>query len=51
MLSIKRYLLLISYYRHVLVLAESLVSGHRVVRKRERLADKMEFIFFDPYGK
>lgn len=51
MLSIRRYLLLISHYRNVLVLVESIVSGHRLVRIRERLADKLEFIYFDPYGK
>lgn len=39
------------YYRNVLVLVESIVSGHRMTRIRERLADKLEFIFFDPYGK
>jgi len=44
-------LLLIFHYRHVLVIAESVVSGHRLVRIRERLADKLEFIFFDPYSK
>jgi len=42
---------LIFHYRHVLVIAESVVSGHRLVRIRERLADKLEFIFFDPYSK
>ncbi|XP_012530014.1 39S ribosomal protein L33, mitochondrial [Monomorium pharaonis] len=35
--------------KHVLILAESVVSGHRLVRIRDRLADKLEFIFFDPY--
>ncbi|XP_024892087.1 39S ribosomal protein L33, mitochondrial [Temnothorax curvispinosus] len=34
---------------HVLVVAESIISGHRLVRVRERLADKLEFIYFDPY--
>lgn len=29
---------------------ESLVSGHKINRIRERLADKLEFMFFDPYG-
>ncbi|KYM94393.1 39S ribosomal protein L33, mitochondrial [Cyphomyrmex costatus] len=37
--------------KHVLVLVESVISGHRVVRVRERLADKLEFTFFDPYSK
>ncbi|XP_018311112.1 39S ribosomal protein L33, mitochondrial [Mycetomoellerius zeteki] len=35
--------------KHVLVLTESVVTGHRLVRIRERLADKLEFTFFDPY--
>ncbi|XP_011629570.1 39S ribosomal protein L33, mitochondrial [Pogonomyrmex barbatus] len=35
--------------KNVLVLAESVISGHRLVRIRERLADKLEFIYFDPY--
>ncbi|TGZ43781.1 mitochondrial ribosomal protein L33 [Temnothorax americanus] len=35
--------------KHVLVIAESIISGHRLVRVRERLADKLEFIYFDPY--
>ncbi|XP_071557032.1 large ribosomal subunit protein bL33m [Temnothorax nylanderi] len=35
--------------KHVLVMAESIISGHRLVRLRERLADKLEFIYFDPY--
>lgn len=32
-------------------MAESIVSGHKVMRIRERLGDKLEFIFFDPFGK
>lgn len=32
-------------------MVESVVSGHRLVRMRDRLADKLEFIFFDPYSK
>ncbi|KAL0117161.1 hypothetical protein PUN28_010182 [Cardiocondyla obscurior] len=35
--------------KHILVLAESVVSGHKLVRIRDRLADKVEFISFDPY--
>ncbi|XP_011703686.1 PREDICTED: 39S ribosomal protein L33, mitochondrial [Wasmannia auropunctata] len=35
--------------KHVLVIAESVVTGHQLVRIRDRLADKLEFIFFDPY--
>ncbi|XP_072753105.1 large ribosomal subunit protein bL33m [Anoplolepis gracilipes] len=32
----------------ILVLVESLISGHKLVRIRERLADKLEFIYYDP---
>ncbi|XP_057322682.1 39S ribosomal protein L33, mitochondrial [Microplitis mediator] len=35
--------------KHVLMMVESLVSGHKINRIRERLADKLEFMFFDPY--
>ncbi|XP_018341477.1 PREDICTED: 39S ribosomal protein L33, mitochondrial [Trachymyrmex septentrionalis] len=35
--------------KHVLVLTQSVVTGHRLVRIRERLADKLEFTAFDPY--
>ncbi|XP_029678742.1 39S ribosomal protein L33, mitochondrial [Formica exsecta] len=34
--------------KYILVLTESLISGHQLVRSRERLADKLEFIRFDP---
>ncbi|KYN39985.1 39S ribosomal protein L33, mitochondrial [Trachymyrmex septentrionalis] len=37
--------------KHVLVLTQSVVTGHRLVRIRERLADKLEFTAFDPYSK
>lgn len=37
-------------FRHVLMVMESLVSGHSMNRIRERLADKLEFMAFDPYG-
>jgi hypothetical protein len=30
---------------------ESAVSGHKVIYIRERLADKLELIRFDPYSK
>jgi len=30
---------------------ESAVSGHKRIRIRERLADKLEVIAFDPYSK
>ncbi|KOC63241.1 39S ribosomal protein L33, mitochondrial [Habropoda laboriosa] len=33
----------------VLVLLESVASGHKRVRFRERLADKQEITLFDPY--
>ncbi|KAE8751157.1 hypothetical protein FOCC_FOCC002241 [Frankliniella occidentalis] len=34
--------------RNVLVMCESIASGHRVNVLRERNADKLEFIRFDP---
>ncbi|EFN67823.1 39S ribosomal protein L33, mitochondrial [Camponotus floridanus] len=34
--------------KFILVLTQSIVSGHQLVRMRERLADKLEFIRFDP---
>jgi hypothetical protein len=34
-----------------MVLMESAVSGHKITCIRERLADKLEFIKFDPYSK
>lgn len=34
-----------------MVLMESAVSGHQFTVIRERLADKLEFIRFDPYSK
>ncbi|KAF9420105.1 hypothetical protein HW555_003518 [Spodoptera exigua] len=33
----------------IMVLMESVVSGHQTTMIRERLADKLEFIRFDPY--
>ncbi|KDR23942.1 39S ribosomal protein L33, mitochondrial [Zootermopsis nevadensis] len=33
----------------IMVLMESAVSGHKMIRIRERLADKLEMISFDPY--
>lgn len=38
-------------YRNILVLLESVVSGHKYMVVRERLADKLEVAKFDPYGK
>ncbi|XP_049700188.2 large ribosomal subunit protein bL33m [Helicoverpa armigera] len=33
----------------IMVLMESVVSGHQCIKIRERLADKLELIRFDPY--
>ncbi|XP_059045529.1 large ribosomal subunit protein bL33m [Achroia grisella] len=33
----------------IMVLMESAVSGHKFVTIRERLADKLELLRFDPY--
>ncbi|XP_053608568.1 large ribosomal subunit protein bL33m [Plodia interpunctella] len=33
----------------IMVLMESVVSGHKFIAIRERLADKMELLRFDPY--
>ncbi|XP_075212576.1 mitochondrial ribosomal protein L33 [Lycorma delicatula] len=35
--------------KHILVMMESMVSGHTFLTARERLADKLEVIWFDPY--
>ncbi|XP_067011976.1 large ribosomal subunit protein bL33m isoform X1 [Anabrus simplex] len=35
--------------RSIMVLMESVVSGHKYTQIRERLADKLEVIRFDPY--
>ncbi|XP_055309081.1 39S ribosomal protein L33, mitochondrial [Sitodiplosis mosellana] len=35
--------------KSILVLMESAVSGHQFLQIRERLADKLETIRFDPY--
>jgi hypothetical protein len=37
--------------RLIMVLMESAVSGHKRIKIRERLADKLEVIAFDPYSK
>lgn len=34
--------------KNVLVMCESIASGHRINLLRERTADKMEFIRYDP---
>ncbi|CAK9797768.1 39S ribosomal protein L33, mitochondrial [Anthophora quadrimaculata] len=36
--------------KHILVVIESVASGHKRVILRERLAEKLEKIMFDPYG-
>lgn len=38
-------------YRDVMVMMESAVSGHRFVTIRERLADKVEVLRFDPFSE
>ncbi|XP_035795229.1 39S ribosomal protein L33, mitochondrial [Anopheles albimanus] len=35
--------------KNILVLMESAVSGHQFTAIRERLADKLELLRFDPY--
>ena len=37
--------------RHVLVIAASVVSGHKIYLPRERIADKLEFVQHDPFSK
>lgn len=34
-----------------MVLMESAVSGHKFITIRERLADKLELLRFDPYSE
>nr|CAD7589602.1 unnamed protein product [Timema genevievae] len=38
-------------FENVMVLLESVVSGHKYIQIRERLAEKMEVIMFDPYRR
>ncbi|KAF3421339.1 hypothetical protein E2986_12058 [Frieseomelitta varia] len=35
--------------KHILVLVESVASGHKRIKMRERLGDKIEEVQFDPY--
>ncbi|KAG8234544.1 hypothetical protein J437_LFUL014003 [Ladona fulva] len=35
--------------KNIMVLMESMVSGHKYITIRERLADKLEVIRFDPH--
>lgn len=44
-------MLSILIFRFVLVELKSLVTGHRRMMVRERLADKVEVIMKDPYSK
>nr|CAD7266264.1 unnamed protein product [Timema shepardi] len=37
--------------KNVMVLLESVVTGHKYIQIRERLAEKMEVIMFDPYSE
>lgn len=39
------------YFRTILVMMESAVSGHPMLRIRDRLADKCEIVAFDPFSK
>lgn len=39
------------YHRNILVQVESIVSGHRLNVIRERLAEKLELVRFDPWSK
>ncbi|XP_078042127.1 mitochondrial ribosomal protein L33 [Augochlora pura] len=36
--------------KHVLVLLESVASGHKYVHRRERIADKYEGTRYDPHA-
>ncbi|KPI90981.1 39S ribosomal protein L33, mitochondrial [Papilio xuthus] len=35
--------------KFIMVLMESMVSGHQFTARRERLGDKLELLRFDPY--
>ncbi|RZF38498.1 hypothetical protein LSTR_LSTR006093 [Laodelphax striatellus] len=35
--------------KHILVLMESMVSGHKFLTARERLGDKLELLHYDPF--
>jgi len=39
------------FYRRIMVVLESVVSGHQFNAFRDRLADKLEIIRFDPYSE
>ncbi|XP_055686715.1 39S ribosomal protein L33, mitochondrial [Lutzomyia longipalpis] len=35
--------------KDILVLMESVVSGHKYIQRRERLSEKLELFKYDPY--
>lgn len=39
------------FYRRIMVVVESVVSGHQFNTFRDRLAEKIEVVRFDPYSK
>lgn len=39
------------FLRFVLVLLESVATGHKKAWRRERVSDKLEMLLRDPYGK
>uniref|UniRef100_A0A1B0FV02 Large ribosomal subunit protein bL33m n=1 Tax=Lutzomyia longipalpis TaxID=7200 RepID=A0A1B0FV02_LUTLO len=36
--------------KDILVLMESVVSGHKYIQRRERLSEKLELFKYDPYN-
>lgn len=45
------YIFILFENRRIMVVVESMVSGHKYNTVRERLGDKIETIRFDPYSK
>ena len=44
--------LLSEFFRNVMVLMESLAgTGHKLIRIRPKAAEKLEFLYKDPWGK
>ena len=39
------------HFRHVMVILESLATGHKVVKIKPKGEDKLEMILTDPYGE
>lgn len=39
------------FYRRIMVVVESVVSGHQFNTFRDRLAEKIEVVRFDPYSE